>query len=248
MSQSWKKVIFLLMIICIFLKLGSGAVTPNYLLMMQKEFRKPFKETNNISFSARETFNSKLKKEILEHKTHNEGSIVRAKNEANAMITKLNEQLVLKREKMVADQQENSNNLEAEYKMKEDRLNNSLQQIRKRDQAWQVERADVLKEVQKFKAEATKMVKILAMEYEEENLGDDKKRSLSQEVYSLQLVVEIRTVQVMNLREQLDRVNKGLEHADVVKEKLKHETEKMEALEQQIKIKDIFERFYRSAY
>ena len=107
--------------------------------MMQKEFREPFKETNNILFSAQETFNSKLKKEILERIKHNEGSLLRAKNEANAMITKLNEQLLLEREKLVAEQQENSNNLEAEYKMKEDRLNDSLQQIEKRDQAWQDE-------------------------------------------------------------------------------------------------------------
>ena len=132
--------------------------------------------------------------------------------------------------------------------MKEERLNESFIEIEERDQAWQDERADVLKEVQRLKAEATKMIKILAMEYEEDNLSEERKSILSQEVNSLQLVVEMRTQEVRNLREQLDRVNKGLEHADVVKEKLKHETEKMEALEQQIKIKDNFERFYHSAY
>ena len=41
-----------------------------------------------------------------------EDSVLRAKNEANATISKLNKQLVFERAKMVAEQQENSNNLE----------------------------------------------------------------------------------------------------------------------------------------
>ena len=82
------------------------------------------------------------------------------------------------------------------------------------------------------------------MEYDEDNLSEERKSILSQEVKSLQLVVEMRTGEVRNLREQLDRVTQEQEQADVVKKKLKHETEKMEALEQQVKIKDIFGRFY----
>ena len=81
------------------------------------------------------------------------------------------------------------------------------------------------------------------MEYDEDNLSEERKSILSQEVKSLQLVVEMRTGEVRNLREQLDRVTQELKHANVVKEKLRHETEKMEALEQQIKLKDNFERF-----
>ena len=204
--------------------------------------RKPFKETNNILFSAQETFNSKLKKEILERKKHNEGSLLRAKNEANAMITKLNEQLVLEREKMVTEHQENSNNLKAEYKIKEDRLNDSLQQIGKRDQDWQAERADVLKEVKRLKAESTRMVKILAMEDEKENLSEDKKISLSQEVYSLQLVVEMRTGEVRTLREQLASASQQQERAEIDKEKLKKATIRMEDLEEQLKMKNNLER------
>ena len=45
-------------------------------------------ETNNIQLSAREKFNSKLQKEMLEHKKLHEDSIIRAKNEANVMIKK----------------------------------------------------------------------------------------------------------------------------------------------------------------
>ena len=57
----------------------------------------------------------------------------------------------------------------------------------------------------------------------------------------------MRTGEVRNLKEQLDRVTQELEHADVIKEKLKHETEKMKDLEQQIKVKDNFERYSTSA-
>ena len=111
-----------------------------------------------------------------------------------------------------------------------------------REQAWQDEKADILEEVQRLKAEVTRMVRILAMEYELENLSEDKKRSLSQEVYSLQLVVEMRTGEGRNLREQLARARQKLEHAEIVKEKLRKSTSRMEDLEEQLKIKTDLER------
>ena len=116
-----------------------------------------------------------------------------------------------------------------------------------REKAWQDEKADILKEVQRLKAEATRMVKILAMEYEEENLSEDKKRSLSQEVYSLQLVVEMRTGEVRNFREQLARVTQKLEQEEIVKDKMSKATARMEDLEEQLKIKSQFERYGVSA-
>ena len=179
----------------------------------------------------------KLNHEILKHKKENEEAILKAKKEANDAITKLNQQIVLERGKMITEQQENARNLQEEFKMKEGRLSESFKQIEERDQAWQDERADVLKEVQRLKAEATRMVKILAMEYEEDNLSEDKKISLSQEVYSLQLVVEMRTGEVRNLRDQLARARQELEQADVVKEKLGKATARMEDLEEQVKVK-----------
>ena len=79
--------------------------------------------------------------------------------------------------------------------------------------SWEKERSEVLNEVQRLKAEATTMVKILATEYEEENLSEDKKRSLSQEAYSLQMVIEMRTGEVRNLRDQLARATQQPEQA-----------------------------------
>ena len=73
---------------------------------------------------------------------------------------------------MFSEQQNNSRHLEEEFKMKEDRFDKSMKEIEEREQTWQDERSEVVKEVQLLKAEATKMVKILAMEYEEEDLSE----------------------------------------------------------------------------
>merc|ERR1719348_2885880 len=80
------------------------------------------------------------------------------------------------------------------------------------------------------------------MEYEEETSHENKKRSLSQEVYSLQLVVEMRTGEVRNLREQMAKATQQLEQAQMDKEKLRKVTARMEDLEEQLRIKNQFER------
>merc|ERR1711970_1267668 len=161
----------------------------------------------------------------------------------NDKITRLNQQIVVERAKMISEQQEISKNLEAEYRIKEEGLNDSIQEIENREKVWQDERADILKEVQRLKAEATRMVKILALEYEEDdNISEEKKRSLSQEVYSLQLAVEMRTGEVRNMREQMARATQQLEQAEIDKQRLKKVTARMEDLEEQLRIKNQFER------
>ena len=59
---------------------------------------------------------------------------------------------------MYTEHQENSKNLEEEFRMKEDRLNKSLtlinqslNLIEEREQAWQDEKREILKEVQRLK-------------------------------------------------------------------------------------------------
>ena len=122
-----------------------------------------------------------------------EKAYIDAQNEANETIAQLNKQIIHERGKTFAKQQQNSKHLEEEFGMKNEQLNQSLKQIEHREMSWQRERANFLNEVQGLKAEATRMVKILAMDYEREPCGEDKRRGLSQEVYSLQLVVEMRT-------------------------------------------------------
>ena len=195
-----------------------------------------------IPIAVTESYNLKLQEERLNAEKENEAAMKKAKSETEDTIRKLNHQIILERGKLLAEQQQNTKNLEEEFKMKEERLNESLEQIKERDEAWQDERADVLEEVQRLKAEATKMIKILAMEYEEDNLSEERRGILSQEAYSLQLVVEMRTKEVRSLKEQLSKVTQELEQADILKEKLREEKGKMENLEQQIEIKDSFER------
>eukprot|EP00092_Neocalanus_flemingeri_P050797 GFUD01058838.1.p1 GENE.GFUD01058838.1~~GFUD01058838.1.p1 ORF type:complete len:729 (+),score=223.06 GFUD01058838.1:320-2506(+) len=223
------------------------------LCKIKEEYEKEIaelKSRNNIEIEKeKEIFLVKLLQEKEKHRKDLEIAKNNAKNSANETISQLNKQIVLERAKMFAEHQENSKNLEEEFRMKEDRLNQSLalfeeslNLIEKREQAWQDERADVLKEVQRLKEEAIRMVKILAMEYEEENLSEDKKRSLSQEAYSLQLVVEMRTGEVRNLRDQLARATQELEQAEIVKKKLGKSTSRIEDLEEQIKIKNTLEK------
>ena len=163
-------------------------------------------------------------------------------NEANETISQLNKQIIQERGKTFTEQQEKSKTLEEGLGMKNEQLNTSLKEIEQREIAWQKERADVLNEVQRLKAETTKMVKILAMEYKGEPWGEDKRRSLSQEVYSLQLVVEMRTGDVRNLREQLARATQKLEQEEIVKEKLRKATARIEDMKEQLKIRTDLER------
>merc|ERR1712215_200036 len=101
----------------------------------------------------------------------------------NQNISQLNKQMELERAKIV---------LEQEYRKKEHCLNNSLVQLEesltlleKREQEWQVEKLEVLKELQKLRAEANTLVTILSTEYEEDSMSEDKNRSLIQEVCEL---------------------------------------------------------------
>jgi len=130
---------------------------------------------------AKEIFEAKLSEAREDHRVNLEKAMLDTKNKANETISHLNKQIVLERGKMLTEQQNNSEHLETEFKMKEARLDQSIQDVEAREKSWQEEKAIVLEEVQLLKAEATRMVKILAMEFEEEDhLTEDKKRSLGQ--------------------------------------------------------------------
>ena len=62
--------------------------------------------------------------------------MMKTKSETDEIIRKLNQQIVLERGKLFAEQQENAKILEEEFKMKEEILNESFKQIEERDQAW----------------------------------------------------------------------------------------------------------------
>merc|ERR1719464_735965 len=126
--------------------------------------------------------------------------------------------------------------------MKEERLQQSVVQVEDREQRWQEERAEVLSEVQRLKAEASRMVAILAMEAEEENLSDEKRLSLGQEVYSLQLVVEMRSGEVRSLRQQLAVANQQLECMDSLRGQLEKANARLDDLQAQVLNKNAIEK------
>ena len=173
-----------------------------------------------------------------------ENAKIIAKNSANETISQLNKQIVMERAKIFTEQQEMKETMENEFRLKEEKLQKSLAcleesltMVEKRELEWQEEKADILKEVQRLKAEASKMVAILAEEYEEENLSEEKKRSLSAEVYSLQLVVEMRTGEVKTLRSKLANMTHQLETAANTQTKLDKAQARVEDLEEQLKQK-----------
>merc|ERR1719402_1053988 len=120
---------------------------------------------------AERQFAQRLAVEKEAHSKALETAMMDAKNEANRTISELNKEVVAERGKLVADQQALSSKLEEEWKVKEEKLQKSLCEVEGRERQWQEERAEVLAEVQRLKAEASRMVAILAMEAEEENLS-----------------------------------------------------------------------------
>jgi len=191
---------------------------------------------------VRQSYEAKLNEMKAEMMKNLEIANIEARNVANETISKLNKQVIQERGKIMAEQQENSKQLQEEFRLKNEQLNQSLRDIEERETSWQEERQDVLNEVQRLKADATRMAKLLAMEYEDDTCLGNKKRSLSQEVYSLQLVVEMRTGEVRNMREQMAKATQQLEQADIDKQRLKKVTARMEDLEEQLRIKNQFER------
>ena len=200
-------------------------------------------------FAEKTLYHLKQLESEEKHRKELEDVKISCKNSANETISQLNKQIVTERAKMFSEQQEIKKRLEEEFKMKESRLQQSLScleesltMVEKREQVWQEEKAEILSEVQRLKAEASKMVSILALEYEEENMSEEKKRSLSAEVYSLQLVVEMRTGEVRSLRDQLAGLTHQLELLEGVQTKLDKANNRIEDLQEQVKTKDRLEK------
>ena len=158
-------------------------------------------------------------------------------NEANESISRLTEQLEAEKAEIIKEQQRTVEELRRELSGREEKLREAYRGISDREEAWEEEKAEVVLEVGRLKAEASKMVSLLALEYEEENLSEEKKRSLSAEVYSLQLVVDMRTGEVRNLRDQLATLTHNLEIMHEVQTKLDKANNRIEDLEEQLKLK-----------
>ena len=179
----------------------------------------------------------KLEREVLASRAESQQAVLKITNEANESISRLTEQLEAEKVKILQEQEETVEELRRELREREEKLSEAFQGISDREEAWQEEKAEVVLEVGRLKAEASKMVNLLALEYEEENLSEEKKRSLSAEVYSLQLVVDMRTGEVRNLRDQLANLTHQLEVMQDVQTKLDKANNRIEDLEEQLKLK-----------
>merc|ERR1719403_395692 len=214
--------------------------------VMEEEFKvrmAKLEEQHRVEREAAERqFAQRLAVEKEAHSKALETAMMEAKNEANRTISELNKEVVAERGKLVADQQALSSKLEEEWIMKEEKLQKSLCEVEGRERQWQEERAEVLAEVQRLKAEASRMVAILAMEAEEENLTEEKRLSLGQEVYSLQLVVEMCGGEVRSLRQQLALANQQLEEMEKTKSQLEKANARLDDLQAQGDAKNLIER------
>jgi len=99
-----------------------------------------------------------------------------------------------------------------------------------------------LGEVQNLKADALEMVTKMALEYEDEVAGAEKRRSLSQEAFCLQIILSMKTDEMRNLREQVAITEQKLEQSENSKKKLSLVLARIEDLKEQIRIKDEAQR------
>ena len=88
---------------------------------------------------------------------------------------------------------------------------------------------DIEADVKRVKEEANEAIVQLRTQ-----LLDGRKPSVTQEMSSLQEVVEMGTDEVRNLMEQLARATQELEQAEIVKEKLREVVEKLERMEKKL--------------
>jgi len=192
--------------------------------------------------AAESRMKSHLAAEVEKHRKELEKAVMEAKNEANRNISQLNKQVATEKIKLAEEQDMNSRKIEDMWRRKEERMEQWVAEVNERERSWQEERTSVLAEVQRLKAEAGRMVAILAMEAEEENYSQEKKLSLGQEVYSLQLVVEMRTGEVRELRQKLAQAEHQLEVLDETRVKLSKATARLDDLQAQVAAKDKLEK------
>merc|ERR1712038_67267 len=129
---------------------------------------------------------------------------------------------------------------------REEEQHQIIAQYQARDEAWQAEKEEVLAEIQRLKEEANRFISILAEEDDPEKadelLSPGKRQSLTREVESLQLVVEMRTAELHKLREERTRHLQQLEELEKTKAMLEKANARVEDLTVQLAAKTEVER------
>jgi len=200
------------------------------------------RELSDALEKEKKLHNFQLLQEMKMYRNELEMNVLNIQNDANEMILQLNNEMSVERNKLKNIHLDKTKILEDKYKLNENKLNDSLQSVKEREDIWEKEKTEILEEVQNLKSEALQMVTQLALEYEEESTGPEKRRSLSQEVFCLQIIVEMKTDEMRNLREQVAITEQQLEQSENSKKKLSTVLARIEDLEEQIAIKERVEK------
>eukprot|EP00095_Tigriopus_kingsejongensis_P002636 maker-scaffold441_size170131-snap-gene-0.31 protein:Tk02636 transcript:maker-scaffold441_size170131-snap-gene-0.31-mRNA-1 annotation:"microtubule-associated tumor suppressor candidate 2 homolog isoform x2" len=118
-----------------------------------------------------------------------------------------------------------------------------VKEFKSQEDTWKQEKQEVFSEIQRLKDEANRFIAILSAEDEsDDHLSLERKQTLTREVESLQLVVEMRTQEVHRLREEQAKQQAKLEELDFTKDSLARMRAKVEDLQAQLVNKSANER------
>jgi len=197
-----------------------SAARAEHSLKIQQVLREKTTAVNN----ARNTFETELKRQLATF----EKDLHDLKSQHNTDLQKRDHMFVAK----TRDREEEQHQIIAQYEA--------------RDEAWQAEKAEVLSEIQRLKEEANRFISILAEEDDPEKanelLSPGKRQSLTREVESLQLVVEMRTTELHRLREERWRHLQQLDQLEKTKDLLEKANARVEDLTVQLAAKTELER------
>lgn len=197
-----------------------SAARAEHSLKIQQVLRDKTTAVNN----ARNTFESELKRQLATF----EKDLHELKSQNNTEMQKM--------EKMYT----------AKLRESEEEHQQVIAQYQARDESWQAEKERVLAEIQMLKDEANRFISILSSEDDPEKanemLSPSKRQSLTREVESLQLVVEMRTAELHRLREERTRHLQQLEELENTKALLEKANARVEDLTVQLATKTELER------
>lgn len=189
-------------------------------LKIQQVLRDKTTAVNNV----RNTFETELKRQLATFERDLHELKCKQNNEIQDMESRCHQQL----------------------KVQEEKHQEIIAQYEARDEAWQAEKEDVLNEITRLKEEANRFISILSQEDDPEKtdelLSPGKRQSLTREVESLQLVVEMRTAELHKLREERTRHLQQLEELEKTKAMLEKANARVEDLTVQLAAKTELER------
>ncbi|XP_059081967.1 probable WRKY transcription factor protein 1 isoform X2 [Tigriopus californicus] len=218
--------------------------------IIQEERAKDEEKINEQMQAASKAIESKYEAQINELKNqHNQRvqelertyriSLNNAKNknesELKWKVTKYEHELESCRKSHQIEMDDAKKKFDQSLNQEKEELKRLAAEYNAKDEAWKKEKMEVFGEIQRLKDEANRFIAILSAEDEsDEHLSPERRQTLTREVESLQLVVEMRTQEVHRLREEQAKHLAKLEELDTTKESLAKMKAKVEDLQAQL--------------